>query len=362
MDCSYLKDKVIEHPHRSKALYQTWRLCHVIHPVCHHPPNRIGRFLFCLHGAKLFLSDAVFNELLADTKQSEQFILDKGVDMIRQLVKIFCLFTVIIYTIPVNSDSPKGKLLVVGDSIDWGFHGGSEQPKIKRGTQVNWAQTIAKTKNLDLKMVSIPGATARDITKHQVPYAVDLLNTRANDISWVVTYSGGGREVLEFIRSKDVANTCMDESKRISKTCLDRMTSVLDSIQVSQDKALSALRQAAGKETPLLVRTYPVLNSAKRCAGVPIDGAQAISSIMFEGSKHHNPSKSKVTLPAKQTVVGLNERLRKLAKKHNARLVDVASAFEKTQSKMDTMVGQDCVNLTRKGYKAIERVFTKVSR
>lgn len=247
-----------------------------------------------------------------------------------------------------SHSEPKGKLIVIGDSIDWGYVGGSMEPNVKPGEQDNWAYQYAKQLGLNLEMVAFPGATSEQVAKAQVPLVEDLFMAKANDLPWVISIGAGSKDMVELLREKPDKNPCING---VTAQCQHALNTTLASIEHNLDMALASIKKVADPSTTILLRTHPAVQTAPACQDVPIRTSGQLMKIAMHGGKPHNSN---------STILGLNDRIRALAKKHQVKLVDLSKDFGPNLS--DAQVGRDCVHLSNTGYKVIKTKFKKINR
>jgi lysophospholipase L1-like esterase len=218
--------------------------------------------------------------------------------------------------------------IVLGDSIDYGLGASSAEkayvPQFHAYLEANTFQAKA-----DLHNLAVPGATARDIKQDQLAQArteAIIHNTR------VISWGGGGNDLLQFINSPEAA-TCM----KGKTSCLARLNALLNEYEQTVDHALRDLREAAGPNAPLYVRTQynPLMKTV--CGGPTLPLAQLANAVL-EGS------------PSPRLDRGMNVRLRELAHKYHAKVIDTFLPF---YLNADTLVAADCVHPNDTGHTAI---------
>jgi lysophospholipase L1-like esterase len=218
--------------------------------------------------------------------------------------------------------------IVLGDSIDFGVGASTPDkayvPQFHTYLEANTFQGKA-----DLHNLAVPGATARDIKQGQLTQALtETLIHNQRVISW----GGGGNDLLQFINSPEAA-TCM----KGNVSCLARLNALLNEFEQTTDHTLRALREAAGSSTPIYVRTQynPLMKTA--CGG-PTFPLTQLANAVLEGS------------PSPRLDRGMNDRLRELAHKYNAKVIDTFLPF---YLNADTLVAADCVHPNDAGHAVI---------
>ncbi|HEX5645973.1 MAG TPA: GDSL-type esterase/lipase family protein [Nitrospira sp.] len=223
-------------------------------------------------------------------------------------------------------DTDRG-YIVMGDSIDYGI--GASSPGKAYVPQFHaYIESAVFLQQADLHNLAVPGATARDIKQGQLTQArTETIIHNQRVISW-----GGGNDLLQFINSPEAA-ACM----KGNISCLARLNALLNEFEQTADHALRNLRDAAGPSTPIYVRTQynPLMKAA--CGGPTFPLAQLANAVL-EGS------------PSPRLDRGMNARLRELAHKYNAKVIDTFLPF---YLNADTLIDSDCVHPNDAGYAAI---------
>ncbi len=229
---------------------------------------------------------------------------------------------------PAHQNGPG--YIVLGDSIEVGV--GASLPG---NAYVEQFSQFLKT---DLHNLAASAATARDITQTQLaPAKAELVSHTPRVASW----GGGGNDLLNFILSPQ-SRTC----SKGNPSCLARVNALLNEIEQTVDRTLREVRQAAGPSAPIYVRTqYNPLQSS--CASAPpfLAGPNsplaALADIALEATPAHG-----LTLLQR----GLNTRLRELAAKYGARVIDTYLPFRLAP---DALIGDDCVHPNDLGHATI---------
>lgn len=218
--------------------------------------------------------------------------------------------------------------IVTGDSIDYGI--GTSSPDKAYVPQFHaYLESTVFQQKADLHNLAVPGATARDIKQGQLTQArTETIVHNPRVISW----GGGGNDLLQFIASPQAA-TCM----KGNASCLARLNALLNEFEQTADRTLRELREAAGPDAPLYVRTQynPLLKAA--CGGPSLPLAQLANAVL-EGS------------PSPRLERGMNIRLRELAHKYGAKVIDTFVPFLLNAEKY---ISTDCVHPNDDGHAAI---------
>jgi hypothetical protein len=215
--------------------------------------------------------------------------------------------------------------VVLGESIDFGVNG-DDPAGSPTGYVPAFGDYLAGVfGSVEVHNFAEPGATTRQINLEQLAPAIgEVQNHRAFDV--VVSWGGGGNNLFKFIASPQAA-TCLQVP-----SCLARINALLNEAQQDVDLALKALRVVAGPESTILVRTEYNPLHRKDCA--PSDRVE-LADFALEGA------------PGTLLASGLNDRLRAVAAKHGAKVVDVFGRFF---SAPDALIGADCTHPTEAGY------------
>lgn len=218
--------------------------------------------------------------------------------------------------------------IVLGDSIDYGL--GATAPDKAYVPQFHaYLEAHTFQGKADLHNLAVPGATAQDIKQGQLTQALTetvIHNQR------VISWGGGGNDLLQFINSPEAA-TCM----KGNVSCLARLNALLNEFEQTADHTLRSLRATADPSTPIYVRTQynPLMKTA--CGGLTFPLTQLANAVL-EGS------------PSPRLDRGMNDRLRELAHKYNAKVIDTFLPF---YLNADTLVAADCVHPNDAGHTAI---------
>ena len=224
-------------------------------------------------------------------------------------------------------DSGRG-YIVLGDSIDYGVGASSPDKAYVSQFHAYLEPTFFQGK-ADLHNLAVPGATALDIIQNQLTQALTetiIHNPR------VISWGGGGNDLRMFIASPQAA-TCL----KGNVSCLARLNALLDEFEQAADHSLRELRKTSGPDAPLYVRTQynPLLKAA--CGGPTLPLAQLANAVL-EGS------------PSPRLERGMNDRIRELAHKHGAKVIDT---FLPIYLNPDALIAADCVHPNDAGHTAI---------
>lgn len=221
--------------------------------------------------------------------------------------------------------------VVLGDSIESGF--GSSIPADAFVPLVHEYLESTYGPDVDEHNLAVPGATVLEINRNQLASAIAEIQ---NHDSVVVSWGGGGNDLLDFIESPQ-AVTCL----RGNVSCLNRLDALLNKVEHIGDRALKFLRSAAGPDSTILVRTQynPLLRDI--CGG-PSHPLAHLANVVLEGGA--DPF----------LVRGLNDRIRDLAAKHGARVAEIFLPFYLYP---DTLISDDCVHPSDAGHKVIGDAF-----
>jgi lysophospholipase L1-like esterase len=230
--------------------------------------------------------------------------------------------------------SPKGlahdmgqAYIVLGESTDLGT-GATEEN--------GWAAMFHEfleskffKSSADFHNYSVFGATVGDILRGQL---ADALSDIASHNPVVVSLGGGGNDLLLFISSPQ-AVTCL----MLNIQCVTRLNALLNNMEALLDQMVRRLR-AAGPSNPILLRTEhnPFL---KATCGGPAGGLAQLANLVLEGSDN---------VPFLAS--GLNDRIRDVATRYNAKVIEVFSLFA---SNPDGLVADDCIHPNDAGHAVI---------
>lgn len=218
--------------------------------------------------------------------------------------------------------------IVMGDSIDYGMGASAPDKAYVPQFHVDLEATFFNHA-ADLHNLAVPGATARDIKQDQLTQAhTEMIIHTPRVMSW----GSGGNDLLNFIESPEAA-TCM----KGNTSCLARLNALLNEFEQTADYTLRKLREAAGPDTPLYVRTQynPLLKTT--CGGPSLPLAQ-LANAALEGS------------PSPRLERGMNDRIRELAHKYGAKVIDTFLPFYLNP---DALIADDCIHPNDAGHTVI---------
>jgi lysophospholipase L1-like esterase len=184
---------------------------------------------------------------------------------------------------------------------------------------------------IDLRNYSVFGATMGEIRRDQL---ADALSDIASFNPVVVSLGGGGNDLLNFIRSPQ-AVTC----RMVNIQCLARLNALLNNVEVLLDQMVRELR-AAGPNDAILLRTEfnPFLQGS--CGG-PNSGLAQLANLALEGDD---------IVPFLTSGSGLNDRIRDVAARYNAKVIEIFSLFA---SSTTDLVAVDCIHPNDAGHEVI---------
>lgn len=245
----------------------------------------------------------------------------------------------------------KPVLLALGDSVAAGVGavpkttGYPEQllSSLRAGYGTNADKaTPGRTSPLEIRNVSVGGATTATLLGAQLPAALELLETRngdrdpKNDVE-VVTVTIGGNDVF-----MPVIGACLLAPSPAA--CQATTDAQLAQVRVNLTEALTRLVQAAGRRTEVVVTTY--YNPLGSCAlGQQLPGAVALGDVVLEGG----------TIPGRLTLeAGLNDVIREAAAESGAQVAELYGEVTAGQF----VGGADCLHPNLAGHTTIaEQVY-----
>ena len=237
-----------------------------------------------------------------------------------------CVFIAAVTPFIAAAQAPTPAYVVVGDSIEFGL--GDDISADGMGYVPLVAATLASFIGPpSVSNFGEPFADTRDIWRDQVPEA---LAAAAGHAPVIVSWGGGGNDLAQVVLGPQAA-AC-----RQSQSCLGRLNGLLNEVEQAIDRTIGLLRQTLGRDAVILMRTQ--YNALLRTGCAPSPEAAALSTIALEGQPN--------------TVLdrGLNDRIRSVAEKYDAQIVDVFLPFA---ALADTFVSSDCVHPSGAGYQAI---------
>ncbi len=225
--------------------------------------------------------------------------------------------------------------VVLGDSIEVGV--GATNPAFDGYVPQFHLYLLSSGTPVELHNLSESGATTKEIAIEQLAPAVAAIEHH-QPYGVVVSWGGGGDDLLQFITSPQAA-TC-----RQQPSCLGRLNGLLNNIEQRVDRTIRKLRDAAGPESLILMRTQynPLLRS-----GCPVTPEQvALATGALEGFPG--------TILEER---GLNDRLREIAAKHDAQVVELFVPFFPPLGDPDELISEDCAHPTDAGHELISGLF-----
>jgi len=181
-------------------------------------------------------------------------------------------------------------------------------------------------RTVDLHNLGVRFATTRDIRQDQLPAALAAIQGRA---PVVVTWGGGGNDLAEVVTGPQAA-AC-----RQSQSCLGRLNGLLNGVEQTIDHTIRELREAAGPNGHILMRTQ--YNALLR-TGCQTPAVALLGTVTLEGA------------PGTVLDRGLNTRIRSIAEKYDAQVIDVFLPFAISPN---TLVASDCIHPSGLGYQVI---------
>jgi lysophospholipase L1-like esterase len=229
------------------------------------------------------------------------------------------------------SPDPVSGYVALGDSIEVGLG----DDKIRNGS--GYVDPFGAFLKAEVHNFGQAGAETRDIFHDQLfPAMGEVQNHRPFGV--VASWGGGGNDLRHFIESPE-ARTCLR-----MESCLARLNALLDEMENTIDLTVKGLRESAGPDGRILLRTQ--YNPLRR-AGCDPNGQAALGDAALEGAEG--------TILAR----GLNDRIRTVAAQRGADVVELFATFA-TDS--DRLVADDCTHPNGAGYKVILDAFKETFR
>ena len=228
---------------------------------------------------------------------------------------------------PAVAQAPPPPIYVaLGDSIEFGLGDNIVADGIGYTPLFQTFLSTAFQRPVQLLNLGVPFATTRDIWQDELPAALAALQGRA---PVVVTWGGGGNDLAEVVTGPQAA-AC-----RQIQSCLGRINGLLNGVEQTIDHTIAQLRQAIGPNGHLLMRTQ--YNALLR-TGCQTPANILLGTIVLEGA------------PGTVLDRGLNTRIRALAQKYNASVIDLFLPFA---ANANTFIAADCIHPSGLGYQAI---------
>jgi lysophospholipase L1-like esterase len=226
------------------------------------------------------------------------------------------------------AQSPLPATIVLGDSIEVGLRddvpldGTGYVPIVHGLLSSVWG-------DVTLHNFAVPAAQVRDIWRLQLPQALGVIPAHA---PVVVTWGGGGNDLLSIVTGPEAA-VC-----RQFTSCLGRFTGLLNEVEETIDRTIGQLRAAVGPAGRIVMRTQ--YNGLRRggCTPPVSPDAVLLADVTLEGA------------PGTILERGLNDRIRAVAARYDARVVELFGVFAAFAG---TLVSDDCVHPNGLGYQVI---------
>ncbi|HEY1306467.1 MAG TPA: SGNH/GDSL hydrolase family protein [Vicinamibacterales bacterium] len=230
----------------------------------------------------------------------------------------------------LDAQAPGAGYVAVGDSIEFGL--GDDVTADGIGYVEPFGAFLSQVLGLPVQLqnFSFPGAETRDIRQQQLPLAVAAVKAHR---PVVVSWGGGGNDIGRVLLTPEAA-ACMH-----MLSCLGRFNGLWNEAEATIDRTIAALRQAAGPDARILMRTQ--YNSVAKRGCAPAE-AVALGNAVLEGA------------PGTVLDQGLNDRIRAVAAKYNATVVDLFLPFAFNPN---LFVAADCIHPSGAGYHIIETLF-----
>jgi len=242
-----------------------------------------------------------------------------------QLLRISAVLVVLAYGL-VSAQSPTPAYVVVGDSIEFGL--GDDIP----GDGIGYVPLVAGFLTTVfgqaplVRNFGLPFEQTRDIWRGQLPNALAAATGHA---PVVVSWGGGANDLT------DVATGPQSAACRQSSSCLGRFNGLLNEVEQTIDRTIKGLRNSLGPNAVILMRTQ---YNALLKPGCAVPDVVTLANITLEG------------LPGTVLDHGLNDRIRSVATKYNAQVVDLFLPFA---ANANAFVAGDCGHPSGAGYQAI---------
>ena len=221
---------------------------------------------------------------------------------------------------------PSAVYVALGDSIEFGLGDNVLADGFGYVPLFRTFLSTALQQPVDLHNFGVRFAQTRDIWRDQLPAALSALQGHA---PVVVTWGGGGNDIAEVVTGPQAA-AC-----RQSQSCLGRLNGLLNEVEQTIDHTISELREAVGPNGRILMRTQ--YNALLR-TGCQTPAVALLGTITLEGA------------PGTVLDRGLNTRIRSVAQKYDAAVIDLFVPFAFSPN---TLVAADCIHPSGLGYQVI---------
>jgi len=227
---------------------------------------------------------------------------------------------------PLRAQSATPVYVALGDSVEFGL--GDDILADGFGYVPGFGAFLAAVLGQPVAVhnFGVPFARVREIQQAELPAALQVIQGHA---PIVVSWGGGGND-LATVATSQQSNAC-----RQSPGCLGRFNAVLNEVEQTIDHTVAALREAVGPGGRILMRTQ--YNALAR-TGCQTPENVALASATLEGA------------PGTLLDRGLNDRIRTVAARYDAQVVDLFVPF---LLEADTLVASDCIHPSGLGYQAI---------
>jgi len=235
--------------------------------------------------------------------------------------------------VPVVARSSGAPLYVaLGDSIDVGFGDDIAFDGVGYVPPVAAFYASVFGQPIDVRNLAVFGATTQDIMLTQLPAALAAIADHPGD-PIIVSWGGGGGDVGQVALSQQAA-VCGQ-----TPSCFGRFAAVLNHAEQAIDRTIARLRAAAGPNARIFMRTQ---YNALLKTGCSTPARALLGSVTLEGA------------PGTVLDQGLNDRIRAIAARYDATVVDLFPTFAFAA---DQLIGADCVHPNGLGYQAIAGLF-----
>jgi len=230
----------------------------------------------------------------------------------------------------LDAQAPTAGYVAVGDSIEFGLGDDLTADGIGYVEPFGAFLSVVLGQPVQLQNFSFPGAETRDIRQQQLPLAVAAVKAHR---PVVVSWGGGGNDIGRVLLTPQMA-TCIR-----TPSCLGRFNGLWNEAEAAIDRTIAALREAAGPGARILMRTQYNAVAKSGCAPPEL---VALGNAVLEGA------------PGTVLDQGLNDRIRGIAGKYKATLVDLFVPFALNPN---LFVAADCIHPSGAGYHTIETLF-----